>query len=191
MGFNKAGTYVRCIPPILDMANHFPVIGKCADDTLLYDDVLNQIKLVSVTDKNPNEECFAIYGNYPNAKLLYSYGFILPNNPHKAIDVWTRVSPQTLHAQAKQQILTSHPLTKEQTYDFDGTIRENYISAALLVTIRVIQANEEELPYVEKAYQGEMISPRNEAASYVALRNLLVAKMKVEQAEVSTSCSFL
>lgn len=173
------------------MANHFPVSGKSADDTLIYDEGLNRIKLVSVTNKNPSEECFAIYGNYPNAKLLFSYGFVLPNNPHKAIDVWTRVSSQTPFAELKQQILSSHALTKEQTYDFVGTIRENYISAALLTTIRVIQANEEELSLVEKAYHGEIISTRNEAASYIALRNLLIAKMKVDQAEVSYLSTYL
>lgn len=107
------------------------------------------------------------------------------HNPYKAIDLWTKLVPSNFQYAAKQALLQSHPLTKTQTYDFKGTIRENYISPALLATIRVIQANDEaEMMNISKAFNGEMISVRNETASYVSLRNLLIARMKPDAAEV-------
>lgn len=65
-----------------------------------------------------------------------------------------------------------------------GTIRDNYISPALLATVRVIQATEDEFQYIENAFNGEIITVRNELASFVSLRTLLTSKMKAELAEV-------
>jgi hypothetical protein len=184
VGIIKDGKYVRCMPPVIDMANHNPEAGAEAADTFQYDPIVDTITLLNTTDKKADEECFAVYGTYPNSKLLYTYGFCAINNPHRAVDLWTRVAPQISNAAEKQRILDSHSLTQNQTYDFNGTIRPNYVSPALLATIRVIQANEEELANVENAYKGEMISVRNEHASYLSLRGLLVQRMKVEVAQV-------
>jgi hypothetical protein len=52
-----------------------------------------------------------------------------------------------------------------------------------MATVRVIQATEDELPIIENAYKGSIVSVRNELASYAALRSLLIIKMKPEQAE--------
>jgi hypothetical protein len=106
------------------------------------------------------------------------------SNPHRAIDLWTRVTPQVYRAQEKQKILQSHPLTCNQTYDFEGTLRDNFISPALLATIRVIQANDDtEMANIDFAFQGKMISVRNELASYASLKELILARLKVETAE--------
>ena len=80
-------------------------------------------------------------------------------------------------------------MTKDPTYDFTGTLRPGFISPALLATIRIVQAKESELECAEAAFRGEMLSVRNETASYVGLRNLLLNAMKVETAKVSTNIS--
>ena len=117
--------------------------------------------------------------------------FVIQSNPHKAIDLWTRVTATLGHAKEKQDILNSHELTRETTYDFAGTLRSGYISPALLATIRIVQADEPELECSEAAFRGEMLSVRNEKASYVSLRNLLLNGMRVETAKVSISLILL
>ena len=174
----------RCIVPLLDMANHNPLIATHPSETFRYDDSSDSIQLLNSIPLLPNDECCAVYGIYPNSKLISTYGFVIMDNPIQAIDLWTKISPSSVNYAAKQSILDSNPLTNNQTYDFKGTIRDNYISPSLLATIRIIQANEEDMSLLDKAFIGEMISVRNESASYVSLKNLLIARMKVEKAEV-------
>ena len=191
VGIYRNGVYTRCIPPIIDMANHNPDAGSEAAETLSYDVEKDTISFINTSPKLTGEECFAVYGNYPNGKLLYTYGFVIQSNPHKAIDLWTRVTATLGHAKEKQDILNSHELTRETTYDFVGTLRSGYISPALLATIRIVQADEPELECSEAAFRGEMLSVRNEKASYVSLRNLLLNGMRVETAKVSLSLILL
>jgi hypothetical protein len=188
VGVVRKGVYTRCVPPIVDMANHSPDAGSDTAETLRYDVAKDTVSLVTTTSRAAGEECYAVYGRYPNGKLLYSYGFVVPHSPHRAIDLWTRVTPSVSNAEAKQQLLLSHDLTREQTYDFTGTLRgfdgAVSVSPALLATVRVIQvADAAEMENVENAFRGEMVSVRNERASYVALRALLVNALKVHTAE--------
>ena len=184
VGITRGGKWIRCIPPVLDMANHSPIENKEAADTFSYNEVEDTINFSTAVLTEPGSECFAIYGKYPNGKLAFTYGFAIFNNTHRAIDLWTRVSPSNFQAEKKQIILNNHPLTKNQAYDFAGTVRENYVSPSLLATVRVIQITDEaEMDNVGKAFAGEMISVRNEMASYSSLRSLLVARMNVDVAE--------
>ncbi len=176
----------RIIVPVLDMVNHDPFFATNATETFHYDEERDSINFISARAMQPGEELFAVYGNYCNSKLLYTYGFVVLKNPVRAIDLWTRVTPTCFGYQEKQALLQSHHLTQNQTYDFHGTIRPNYISPALLATIRVIQADESDWANIHRAFEGRMISIRNEAASYVSLRNLLTARLKPETAEVFT-----
>lgn len=182
--YRKEGEYIRCIVPVLDMANHNPEIASCAEQTFGYDDVSNTIKLSCPKIRKAGEECYAYYGTYPNAKLLYTYGFTIVGCKQRTIDLWTRVVPSTSSAEKKSKIISENPLTNNQTYDFKGTISDNYVSPALLATIRVIQATEEELTLVDNAFNGKIISVRNELATYKALRELVVARMNPSLAEV-------
>jgi [ribulose-bisphosphate carboxylase]-lysine N-methyltransferase len=62
-------------------------------------------------------------GSYSNAKLAYSYGFVVPETTIKTMDLWMNCPPNSRNAEWKKQILSSQPLTKNQTYDFNGTLR--------------------------------------------------------------------
>ena len=188
VGIVRKGVYTRCVPPIVDMANHSPDAASDTAETLRYDEARDTVSFVTTSSRAVGDECYAVYGRYPNGKLLYSYGFVVPHSPHRAIDLWTRVTPTVSNAETKQQLLLAHDLTREQTYDFTGTLRgfdgAVSISPALLATVRVIQvADAAELEDVENAFRGEMISVRNERATYVALRALLVNALKVQTAE--------
>ena len=191
VGIHRNGSYTRCIPPVIDMANHDPEAGSEAAETLSYDEERDTVSFINNKAKLEGEECYAVYGNYSNEKLLYTYGFVILNNPNKAVDLWTRVTP-TLHlASEKQAILSAHELTREPTYDFEGTLRPGYVSPALLATIRIVQADEAELQHSEAAFRGEMLSVRNEMASYVSLKKLLLNGMRVETAEVRPTHDFI
>lgn len=157
--------------------------GEDAADTFNYNEESDTLTLVSTSDKEPGEECFAVYGQYPNAKLAYTYGFVIHACPHRAVDLWAKVSSTTTHAERKQAILQNHLLTATQAYDFTGTLREKHISPALLATVRVIQATEEELEDIDKAFIGEMVSTRNEMATLTSLLGLLQARVNVEVVE--------
>lgn len=174
----------RIVVPVLDMVNHNPHAAPNASDTFQYDEALDQVNFVACTDMKAGDEMYAVYGQYPNAKLMYNYGFVILKNPVRAIDLWTRLVPTNYEYEAKNQLLQSNPLTQNQTYDFQGTIRNNYVAPALLATIRVIQADAHDMANIARAFEGRMISVRNEAATYVSLRNLIQARLKAETAQV-------
>lgn len=182
----RNGSTVRCMPPLVDMANHDPHQASDEVPSLYYSAPDDSICLVASVDRSPGDEVFVIYGHYPNSKLLYSYGFVVDNNPNRAIDLWPRVPPSSYRAAEKEAILRSHPLTAEQTYDFRGTVRSNgYISPALLATVRIIAADESDMLEHSKAFDSEMISVRNEIAALRSLHGLLVARMQPDQSEVN------
>jgi hypothetical protein len=181
----------RVIVPVLDMLNHNPSVASSAYETFLYDQSSKTVNYLCSIDVLENDQLFAVYGNYCNAKLLYTYGFVIMQNPVKAIDLWTRVPPSSPNYEVKQEILQSHPLTANQTYDFSGTIRSNYVSLSLLATIRVIQATTDELTNASNAFEGKMISVRNELATYSSLKELIKMRMKAETAQVIRDDCFL
>ena len=184
VGITREGAYTRCIPPVLDMANHAPEAGSDAADTFRYDEPKDEVGLVCTSDRAIGDECYAVYGAYPNAKLAFSYGFVVLNNPHRAVDLWARVTPTSYEAATKQALLQASLSTRNQFYDFTGTIRPGFVHPALLATIRVIQiCDEKEMASAANAFCGRMVSVRNELATYGSLRDLIVARMMVESAE--------
>jgi len=188
VGLTRNKKYIRCIPPIIDMANHSPNVGHDSSDTFDFQEDENMVSLYNTVPRAAGEQCFASYGYYSNAKLAHTYGFILVDNPVRAVDLWTRTSPATVLKDEKDALLNSIESTRDQTYDFTGTIRPNWISPALLLTIRIIQCDESELSVLKQKVLNKsknlMVSIRNELATYNSLRGLVVAKMKAELAEV-------
>ena len=120
LGIHRNGMYVRCIVPIIDLANHSPTAATEAADTFAYNAVDDTVMLVSPRGCERGLECWAYYGDYCNAKLLHTYGFVILNNPFRAIDMWPSLSSSTPAAAEKQQLLRTCPLTSQQTYDFSG-----------------------------------------------------------------------
>lgn len=168
-------------------ADHDVVLS--ATDTFHYDEDTDSVCLLAGFSMEAGTEVHAVYGDYCNAKLLYTYGFVLQDNPHRRIDIWTKLAPSTAHAPLKQQLLQKYNLdTSAHTYDFVGTIRNRplQVSSKLLNMIRILQCDSElELQRVPLLFKGEMITPRNELAAYMSLRGLLAARLGAEQAEVS------
>lgn len=185
IGIYRTGQYVRCMPPLLDMANHNPAECGPGIEPLAYSEDGDFLYLVSSIDTPAGSQVYVRYQSYPNSKLLYSYGFVLSDCPDKAIDLWPRVPPTVYRASEKDALLKSHALTAEQTYDFKGTIRERYVSPALLATCRVIKTEEDDWEFVENAFNGKMVSVKNELAAYESLYGLVVGRMQADKAQVS------
>ena len=93
------------------MANHRSSNQLEAADTFRYDDGSSSLQLLNIGTKEKGEEVFAVYGTYPNSKLVYSYGFVIYGNARQAVDLWTRVSASTSMAETKQRILQSNQVT--------------------------------------------------------------------------------
>lgn len=185
IGITRRAEYIRVIAPVMDMANHSPEAGATAADCFVYSEQADALSLTCAAPLESGEEVFVCYGSYPNAKLAYSYGFVLPGdaNPTQCLDFWTRVTPSVVAAEHKTKLLQGNKLTSYQGYDFVGTLREDWIAPALLTTVRVIQATQDELPQLPRAFNGGMVSVRNEAACYASLKQLLIARMRPDRAE--------
>lgn len=184
IGIYRHGDYIRCITPLIDMANHSPAECGPGIETLSYSESGDFLYLVCSKDAPPRTQIYVRYQAYPNSKLLYSYGFVLSDCPDRAIDLWPRVPPTAYRAQDKDVLLKSQPLTAEQTYDFKGTIRDHYVCPALLATCRVIKADEADWANIENAFRGEIISVKNELAAYESLYGLIIARMQTDLAQV-------
>ncbi|CAM9311150.1 unnamed protein product [Ectocarpus sp. 8 AP-2014] len=189
----------RAMVPVINAANHDPSAAGSLSEMIEFQaqqgglsmgigdpgGAGGTLRVSAGRDYAARDQFFILYGRYSNAKLLYrhelcwrtgidlslrSYGFVLASNPYGGLDYWVRV-PQTDPGFAwKQVLLDEHPLTAAQAYDFSGTVRAGgWISPALLATVRVAQLTADERPAAEKAFEGKMVTPRNEAASLGAL----------------------
>ena len=58
-----------------------------ASDSFRYKSDGNSIEFFATCDIKMGDECFAVYSSYPNAKLAFSYGFVVQNNPHRGKNV--------------------------------------------------------------------------------------------------------
>lgn len=188
LDITRRGAHTRLLAPLLDMANHRYSSDAVAEDTFSYDDATDAVWFCAGYPMSAGQECFAVYGNYCNAKLLHTYGFVVPHNPHQAVDIWTKLQASSAFFEQKAALLAKHALSAAaHSYDFKGTIRNHNgpVDMRLLNMIRIIQADsEEELQGVaEMIFRGSMISVRNEMATYVSLRNLLSIRLNAEQAE--------
>lgn len=52
VGIERNGVYTRCIPPIVDMANHNPETALELSETLSYDEKTDGISLINTSEKN-------------------------------------------------------------------------------------------------------------------------------------------
>eukprot|EP00611_Tribonema_gayanum_P031756 TRINITY_DN9252_c0_g2_i1.p1 TRINITY_DN9252_c0_g2~~TRINITY_DN9252_c0_g2_i1.p1 ORF type:complete len:328 (-),score=100.62 TRINITY_DN9252_c0_g2_i1:30-944(-) len=182
------GDEQRCLVPVINAANHDPTAAGDLADIVHYDSAQRCFRLTAGRAYANGEQFFILYGRYSNAKLLYTYGFALPHNPHCGVDFWVNVSAVDANADAKRRLLQGHDLTATQTYDFRGTIRRLpggrvVLTAALLATARVIQLSADELQLqggdaaaAERAFTGEVVTLRNEMATYGALKSVLERK---------------
>ena len=101
----------------------------------------------------------------------------------------------TAEAERKRAVLAAHPVTSGgQSYEFAGTLRPGWVSPALLATVRVMQAGPAELREAELQAAAAaaaappppplgLLSARNEAGTYAALRELVAGRLDAQAAK--------
>jgi len=183
VGMPRHGKYERVLVPVLDMANM--LTSSDAGETFRYNDENDTVSLINARNVAAGNQVFSTVGQYCNAKLAYTYGYVLHKQENQAVDLWTNISPSSANAQLKHKLLQQQPYTAQQNYDFTGTLKPNWISGALLSTIRVMQASPEELHGLQmgRPFIYNIITPENEGKTYIALRELLINRLNVEKVE--------
>ncbi|KAH7474478.1 [Fructose-bisphosphate aldolase]-lysine N-methyltransferase, chloroplastic [Phytophthora ramorum] len=176
-GVSKGQTYFRVLCPAMDMFNHDVSLLNPLDDFISFDEE-NQMMTQHVSKSMAAGCSLQIsYGQYSNAKLLYSYGFVAQENSRRAVDFWMKIPPTDPYLKLKQTVLDSNKLTNQQTYDFCGTLSRNNVDERLLATLRVILMNEQEIRQYKKAFESSILSIRNELAVYENLQNTCRRKL--------------
>lgn len=177
-GITKGGKYLRILCPAMDMFNHDVRIENPLDDFISLDQETQMLTHHVPTEEAAGSALQISYGQYSNAKLLYSYGFIAKENTRRAVDFWIKLPLNDPFLQLKQTVLDSNELTKDQTYDFCGTLFTNDVDERLLATLRVILMNQEEIRLYQKAkIDQSILSIRNELAVYENLETACRRKL--------------
>ncbi|CAI5704731.1 unnamed protein product [Peronospora farinosa] len=176
-GVNKGGNYLRVLCPAMDMFNHDVSLHNPLDDYISFDEEKQLMTHHVPTDVPAGSALSISYGQYSNAKLLYSYGFVAHENLRRAVDFWMKIPPTDPYVKLKQTILDSNELTSEHTYDFCGTLFIKDIDERLLATLRVILMDEQEIRVYKTAFTSSIISVRNELAVYENLQNACRRKL--------------
>ncbi|CEG38301.1 histone-lysine n-methyltransferase setd3 isoform a [Plasmopara halstedii] len=176
-GITKGGKYLRVLCPAMDMFNHDAKLTNSLDEFISFNEETQMLTHHVPNDVVAGSALMISYGKYSNAKLLYSYGFVANENSRRTLDFWMKIPPTDPFLKIKQTILDTNELTKNQTYDFCGTMFTNDVDERLLATLRVILMNEEEFQSCEKAFNRSILSLRNEVAVYDNLQHACRRKL--------------
>jgi len=148
-GVTRDREYLHVLCPAMDMFNHDVRLRNPLDDFVRFDEDAQTLEHRVCTDGGiavaSGAPLLISYGQYSNAKLLYSYGFAVPGNPRLALDLWMKIPPSDPYAKLKQTLLDSSELTRDQTYDFHGTLFPDDVDERLLATLRVILMDEQDI----------------------------------------------
>ncbi|KAE9019533.1 hypothetical protein PR003_g13039 [Phytophthora rubi] len=176
-GVNRGGKYLRVLCPAMDMFNHEVTVRNPLDDFVSFDEEKQMMTHHVPENVAAGSALHISYGQYSNAKLLYSYGFVSPENFRRGVDFWMKIPPTDPYYKLKQTVLDSNELTGEQTYDFRGTLLSKDVDERLLATLRVILMNEQEIRLYKKAFESSILSVRNELAVYENLQSTCRRKL--------------
>lgn len=64
IGITRSKKYLRCLPPVIDMANHSPSVGHDSSDTFDFQEEENMVILYNTIPRAAGEQCFASYGTF-------------------------------------------------------------------------------------------------------------------------------
>ncbi|KAG1710816.1 hypothetical protein DVH05_013541 [Phytophthora capsici] len=170
-GVTRGEKYLRVLCPAMDMFNHDVSLRNPLDDFVSFDEEKQMLTHHVPNAVTAGSPLHISYGQYSNAKLLYSYGFVAKANHRRAVDFWMKIPPNDPYLKLKQTVIDSNELTNNQTYDFCGTLFKDDVDERLLATLRVILMTEQEIRLYKKAFEKEMLSTRNELAVYENLQN--------------------
>ncbi|RHY38720.1 hypothetical protein DYB30_003003, partial [Aphanomyces astaci] len=77
-GITRGGEYLQVLCPAMDMFNHDVLLNRPLDDFIVFNEQAQTLCHRLHVDCVANTPLNICYGPYSNAKLLYSYGFVVP-----------------------------------------------------------------------------------------------------------------
>jgi len=165
--------------PLLCCANHsLEPTGEHG-----YEEESESFTVVALRDHAPGEEVFISYGQHDNARLLWQYGFVLPENRFTKVHIdWGQgAHPEDPLAGTKMDLLERHGVAPSQTEVFYAFPHAAGLPPpGLLAKCRILALERGDLPPQEATgEQGgreidatQVINSRNEEEASEAVRAL-------------------
>ncbi|GLD94148.1 hypothetical protein PINS_up002759 [Pythium insidiosum] len=128
---------VKAMVPVFDMLNHDP-LAQVAHG---FNASTQAFELVAHQHWSAGAQLFINYGPLSNHKLLALYGFVVPDNPHDAVEVWLPPAAATTHIDKRLLALRSLGIDSENSA-FEvmfGQINELLVIATRLLEYDVDQ----------------------------------------------------
>ncbi|KAJ0393386.1 hypothetical protein P43SY_001233 [Pythium insidiosum] len=123
---------VKAMVPVFDMLNHDP-LAQVAHG---FNASTQAFELVAHQHWSAGAQLFINYGPLSNHKLLALYGFVLPENPYDAVEVWLPPAGSTALAEKRNQALGSLGIDSDSSA-FEITLGE--INEHLLLATRILE----------------------------------------------------
>lgn len=92
--------------PFVDMFNHDPF----TETLLSYDDEKEIVEVISDVDHSADSQILISYGNLGNSTLSLDFGFVVPKNPHDAVELVLEIPTEDVLRNRKKQLLHGHSL---------------------------------------------------------------------------------
>ena len=179
----------KVLCPVMDMFNHDVEITCPLDDFISYDKETRMLTHTASFQTNSKTQLLISYGNYSNAKLLYTYGFIDVANSRRRVDFWINIPPNDPCAVFKTELLAKHGIF--QTYDFEGTLFGDSVSERLLATMRIALMTQDEHIKAGNAFKAQPISRRNESVVVDSLIMSLRRKLQTMATSIAEDTRLL
>ncbi|KAF1330913.1 Ribosomal n-lysine methyltransferase set10, partial [Globisporangium splendens] len=158
---------IKAMVPVFDMLNHDPE----AEMSHYLDIATQTFKLVSHQHWSAGAQMYINYGALSNHKLLALYGFVIPNNPYDALDLWVPMDEASCSYYHEKAALLSANGLDHATTPFELTSDE--LNELLLITVRIEEIECDSVEQFEtlaaKALNGEVLSFDNEHTTLTRL----------------------
>lgn len=161
----------KAMVPVFDMLNHDPV----AEMSHFYDGPTHSFQLVSHQHWTAGAQLLINYGALSNHKLLALYGFVIPENPYDALEMWLPMDESSVQFYQEKTALLQNNGLDHQSTPFELTSDE--LNELLLIAARIqaieCASSEQLQELASKALDGDVISIENETAALTRLIAML------------------
>ena len=188
VGLHVRGKELLCVVPGLDFANHDPVAPNATWQVLEdpSSQKSDQVWLVQLGERTlrDGDEIRVQYGaGKPNQELLFNYGFVVPENPCKAIAVHAPLPPiqewdELLHAKAN--LLIQNKLVPRVLLGDPSNVKHcDDLTLESMQVLAVLAAREKDLKrWLDATNMNIALNTEDWMAAYTLLAWLLEGKIQ-------------
>ncbi|TMW56044.1 hypothetical protein Poli38472_008692 [Pythium oligandrum] len=171
-----SATFRKAMAPVFDMLNHDPD----AEMSHHFDTETQTFQLTSYQHWSAGSQLCINYGALSNHKLLTLYGFVLPENPFDAVEMWLPMDPSsTSEFETKVKLLEEIDVDHEVT-PFELTVDELDELLLIVMRIQVLECESSETfqESAQRITNGDSANTENELT---ALSRLVVIMQQTIQ----------